>query len=520
MTECFCDKCKKEARGTACSMIVAIVIGILSMLAMLTFLGCASNPPKPPQPPPPVFDVKQATDTCIAIWKEQCNPNVQAPTNVVQMCVENFRVGVLLEDNRSRVAATDECKKSKVSPVRRGIVRSSGAILMDDDGPYNYLGGSLFWSLWGYEHDRARLIKNLQYLKSINTDYVRVILSAKWGSVNPDPRDPNWESNIAGMVDLIYSLGMRTELTIFGWDDPTPTPASRKKAVEAVARVASARPEKVFLIEVANEAYGNFPESAVGELRDLARYLQAHTRNLVAVTAPRTDSCDEQKKWYGGNVGSAVTLHFSRAFTGDGPWRPVRQPWRESRFSCDGVARAYIDNERIGPQSSVNSDDDPLRLAAGCGVSWTAGVGACTLHTGAGISGQVDPARHRPANVYETGRIAEIAKAINATRASLPTNLAGFAKDASRPSRVFTLSSEDWGKIDKGRFYCAYSGANFTCEVFAISGSINPVAVKTMRVRVLNQQTGAQIKDVEVLKGHKLAIPGAPASVILRGTVR
>lgn len=518
--ECFCPKCSAAAKSATRGLIVVTLAVALVVLASFLF-GCGGiNPPQPPQPPPDPFDVKMATDTCLAIWREQCNPAVQAPANVISTCVENFRVGVLLEENRKRVAETEECKQSKVPPVRKGITRASGAVLLDDDGPRNYLGGSLFWALWGYEHDRDRLILNLKFLKSIDTDYVRVILSAKWGIVDPDPRDPNWEKNIAGLVDLVYSLGMKTELTIFGWDDPTPTPASRKRAVEAVARVASARPEKVFLIEVANEAYTNFPSSAVNELRELAKYLQAHTKNLVAVTAPRTDSCDEQRIWYGGNVGSVVTLHFSRSFTGDGQWRPVRQPWRESRFSCDGVAKAYVDNERIGPQSSVNSDDDPLRLAAGCGVSWVAGIGACTLHTGAGISGQPDPARHRPANVYETGRINEIASATNATRKSLQVDVAGFSKDASRPSRVFTLSSADWDKIDKGRFYCAYRGVDFTCEVFAITGPISPVAVKPMRVRIIHQVTGAQLKDVDVAKGQKLQIQGSPAAVILRGTIK
>lgn len=518
--ECFCPVCKKAAGGVFSALLSVILIGTILALAAIFFASCgAIRPPKPPTTPPPVFDVKLATDTCLAIWNEQCNPDIPAPTDVVTMCVENFRVGVLLEDNRLRVAETDQCKASKVTPARKGIVRASGATLLDDEGPRTYLGGSLFWSLWGYEHDRARLVQNLKYLKSINTDYVRVILSAKWGIVDPNPTKPNWESNIAGMVDLIYSMGMRTELTIFGYDDPTPTPASRKKAVEAVARVANARPHKVFLIEVANEAFTNFPDSTTSELRDLARYLQANTKNLVAVTAPQGDSCDAQRKWYGGNVGSVVTLHFSRSFTG-GQWRPVRQPWRESRFTCDGVARAYVDNERIGPQSSVNSDSDPMRLSAGHGVSWLSGVGAVTLHTGAGISGQKDAARNRPANVFETVGINEIAKAINNTRNSMQVDIAGFAKDASRPSRVFSLSDSDWDKIDAGRFYCAYRGIDFTCEVFAITGALNPVSEKAMRVRIIHQTTGAQLKDITLAKGQKLPIAGTPAAIIIRGTLK
>lgn len=517
--ECYCPRCCEAAKSASRALLLAVGFIVAVILLAFTFSCGGVRPPKPPDPPPPVFDVKLATDTCLAIWREQCNPDVPAPANVVNQCVENFRVGVLLEDNRQRVANTDECKASKVTPARKGIVRASGAVLLDDEGPRPYLGGSLFWALWGYEHDRARLVENLKFLKSINTDYVRVILSAKWGIVDPNPTKPNWEANIAGMVDLIYSMGMRTELTIFGYDDPTPTPASRKRAVEAVARVANARPHKVFLIEVVNEAYTNFPESTISEIRDLARYLQANTKNLVAVTAPRTDGCEEQKKWYGGNVGTVVTLHFSRSFTG-GQWRPVRQPWRESRFSCDTVARAYVDNERIGPQSSVNSDSDPMRLAAGHGVSWVAGMGAVTLHTGAGISGQKDPARNRPANVYETVGIKEIATAINNTRNSIQVDVAGFAKDASRPSRVFTLSSSDWDKIDAGRFYCAYKGIDFTCEVFAITGPLNPVAEKAMRVRVIHQTTGAQLKDITLAKGQKLPIAGTPAAVIIRGTLK
>src|SRR5260221_14084153 len=46
-------------------------------------------------------------------------------------------------------------------PVRKGLVRLDGRAFADGDGQYLAVGTSLFWALWGYQHDRQRLERHL-----------------------------------------------------------------------------------------------------------------------------------------------------------------------------------------------------------------------------------------------------------------------------------------------------------------------------------------------------------------------
>src|SRR4051794_40638020 len=58
---------------------------------------------------------------------------------------------------------------------RRGRVHGDRHAFVDDGGAFLARGATLFWGLWGYQHDRERLGRNLATLRDWGFDYVRVL---------------------------------------------------------------------------------------------------------------------------------------------------------------------------------------------------------------------------------------------------------------------------------------------------------------------------------------------------------
>src|SRR5436309_5783333 len=88
---------------------------------------------------------------------------------------------------------------TKASSARAGVVRLEGRTFVDDGGAYLAVGASLFWALWGYQHDRQRLEKHLDYLSRHGVDYIRVfgVIGPRWADRIVDPRDRAWDQNLA-----------------------------------------------------------------------------------------------------------------------------------------------------------------------------------------------------------------------------------------------------------------------------------------------------------------------------------
>src|SRR5262245_52030517 len=80
--------------------------------------------------------------------------------------------GSALEQPNSAVASADQTNSSN---ARRGIVRLADQVFVDDNGPFLGVGATLFWAGWGYQHDRARLEQNLDFLATRGVDYIRVL---------------------------------------------------------------------------------------------------------------------------------------------------------------------------------------------------------------------------------------------------------------------------------------------------------------------------------------------------------
>ena len=369
-------------------------------------------------------------------------------------------------------------------PMRQGRVRLEGHTLVDETGPFLGHGATLFWGLWGYQHDRARLEQNLAYLADSRAiDHVRVLASVGgdwWADRHADPNAPDYDQALAELTDLVYDkYGMRTEWTIFGGVEDTPTAASREMLVDRVLAMTRGREEKVILLETANEAAGNGFGGAAGlaELRQLTRRMNDATSILVAASSIHEDPaafCDV----YGAGVADIATIHFDRDIgKAEGVWRPVRQPWGyPGEFPCDGLPPGDS-NEPIGPYSSVAEERDPTRLVAQAVVAHIAGLPLSVLHTGPGIwgGGKGGQARGIPANLWDTPGLTDTLKGLAAVTAVLPPRLASWSKQnsgwAGTPFGVDAFWPEG-GTHGAVRVYSATQGTQFVTAAIGVRGYV------------------------------------------------
>ena len=156
------------------------------------------------------------------------------------------------------------------------------------------------------------------------------MIGPRWADRIVDPRDRSWDDDLAGLLDLVFSHGLRVELTI--WQDTDLTP-DRMAVVSRVAAIVSARPQTVQYLEICNEGAADisrFPANWPAEAQQLANALRAKTPHLVAVTSPAGMDAAAIATWYGQTSANLLTPHLPREETGGGligAWRYVRQTW-------------------------------------------------------------------------------------------------------------------------------------------------------------------------------------------------
>ena len=347
---------------------------------------------------------------------------------------------------------------------RRGPVRLEGHAFADDDGPWLSLGTTLMWALWGERHDPDRLDLNLAFAAQRGVDYIRILsmvgAQPAWQDRVIDPQWPDYWQVVDRLVARAKRHGLRLQVTVFADAQVMmPRTADRERWAEAWAARVSREPERFILIETANEYWGNGIETAE-DLRALTARINARTAVLTAPSATACGSMPEEvtsdaARWcvaewmtlYSGvGVADLATPHFDRDDSKvDGLDRPIRQPW-EMQFGPASIGvRAWVNNEPIGPQSSVAADDDPQRLAMAAAVTWLTGGAAYVYHTAGGIMGG-NPfalARGRAANLWEVPRIEETMQAIAKIRAMLPKNLPNCSpKNAHWDDAPFSVDPE------------------------------------------------------------------------------
>ena len=405
-----------------------------------------------------------------------------------------------------------------VRAPRRGPVRIEGRAVADNGGAFNALGATLFWGAWGYKFDRARLERNLSTLAAAGVDYVRVLGSVggeTWEDREVNPGWNDYDSIIAGLTDLAYDrYGLRVQWTIFGGAPFTTGSRVRESLVDRFARLAEGREQKIFAFEIANEAWstGFKGPDGITELRSLGKRLSNRTAVLVALSAPQGGAACAT---YAGAGVDVMTIHYPRSFGSEGPLRPLQRPWSfPSAYhrECPGqLPPVVFNNEPIGPESSVQSDDNPERIGAAYVMTFVAGNAAYVLHTGPGIrgGGKADLARQpkRHANFHELPSFQSVASSLKAAKQYLPAGLANWQRRSARDRRAPIYGSD--------QLYSAVEGNNFVVLVLG-DGSSHLRARVDASVDVRQISTGKSLERVRVAAGERFT-PAAPAPVVLIG---
>ena len=420
-----------------------------------------------------------------------------------------------------------------------GIVHGDGHAFVDAGGPFLARGATLFWGLWGYQQDRARLGRNLATLRDWGFDYVRVlgVVGApgerpgpvcgsdvdgcdSWRDRRLDPTASNYARDIAGFTDWAYKeYGLRVQWTIFGGTDYTPTPESRRTVVEMFADISSGREPAIFAFEIANESWQNGFSGEEGrkELRALARLLKARSSNLVALSSPETASCAEAQELYRDSPADLMTMHIARVGGGNGEyWTALREIW--DLQNCGGVPTLVSSNEPIGPESSVVGLDDPVALSAMALVTYGSGIGAFVFHTGPGVrgGGAADLALGRRSNLWELPSAPRIVGGFASLLRLLPGNFANWSRQdalGEAPDRPF--DAKDRAAV--AGLYCFSKAPDFACAPVGITKALALEARHKLTVTVHDLVTGTGGPTRSLTRGETLAIPGTSPAVLIRG---
>ncbi|MFB3855505.1 MAG: hypothetical protein ACE148_17035 [Vicinamibacterales bacterium] len=427
---------------------------------------------------------------------------------------------------------------------RRGRVRLEGRTFVDDGGPFLATGATLFWALWGYQNDRARLEANLDYLARTGAiDYIRVLGTVGgggWSDRAVDARADGWQDAVAGLTDLAYDrFGLRLQWTLFGELHFAPTPADRVAAVDRLLKAIRGREHKVVLIETANEAWhtGFDGERGLAELRALTRRLNQGTDVLVAASSNH-DSPELFCRTYAGGIADVATIHLDRAVgASEGPWRPVAQPWTyPGVFPCRDLPPA-ISNEPIGPYSSVAADSEPARLVAQVVAAHIAGFPASVVHAGPGIYGGGEGGRERgrPANLWEAESLTETLRGLAAVKALLPPDLPQWTREpAASPRAPFTVDLLRSTSLPLGRTgapgaggagraggqgavgaFSGTSGSEAVTLVFGIRRQVDLTARRPMSVELVRLPGGVVVERKSLGEGETLRLDEAKGAWVI-----
>lgn len=432
-------------------------------------------------------------------------------------------LGLLLAAEAPRaergVAATEG--EATASPAsRQGRVRLDGRVLRDDGGPFNALGATLFWAMWGEAHEPERLDANLQWLADRGVDYVRIlgmVGADSWGDRRIDPASPGYWPAADRLLARLARHGLRAQLTLFADAQVMmPSRAARARFVDAWAAKANGQPERFILLEIANEHWQN-GVADIAELRTLGRRLADKTDVLVALSSPLAGQACAM---YAKSAADLATVHYPRDFSADDPWRPVWQPWRwpaEYETGCRGQLPPAVNNEPIGPESSVFEDDDPRRLVMAYVATFVSQNAAYVLHTGAGIraGGAGDRLVGRSANMWEVPQLDAALRGIAAARAYLPPDLANWRRhdvdEASHPVAEFAPA------IDAGALrgaYAASSGGRFVAVVVGVRRPFDVRATRGCTIEVRLPLSDAPVAQRRVDRGEAVTLSGGEAFVL------
>lgn len=420
-------------------------------------------------------------------------------------------------------------------------VRLQGKSFCDDTGPFLGLGASYFQALRHAKYDRARLQRNLALFAANGFNYVRILSMVSWEELEIAPVTftnrarrviqawPDYWPQFRDLLDLAAHHGLRAAVTIFADAQYVmPSRAARQAHLDGVLANLAGREPHVLHLEVANEAWQNgFPGAqGIADLRAATQYLADRSSLLVAITSNDDTSDAAIVALHRGSAADLATIHFSRDIrTKEGGWLPVRDSYRAGNLP--GVP-PVLSNEPIGPGSSVNSENDPIKLCAAAVVAYLANLPAYVYHSRAGVFGyeRCCPSAGDEVRFEDTAGI----NAYQHLRQILPPDLASWTRhdgiEASAPFTVFCDGQPNryWPDARGATNGChrnigSVKGREFVSFPMGIlSGGVTLEARRPVQLRVFNPLTGAVTSNLMMHAGERVTLPQGPGAYLLKGT--
>ncbi len=430
---------------------------------------------------------------------------------------------------------------TRVAPTGPNLVRVAGNSLSDGNGPFLGLGASYFQALRKAKYDRARLKSDLALLASKGFNYVRILSMVNWDGLEIAPVNftnsaghpvqawPDYWQQFRDLLDLVAAAGLRAEVTIFADAQYVmPNKATRLAHLDGILADIAGREAKIIHLEVANEAWQNgFPGSqGIADLREFAQYLGDRTSVPVAITSNDDTSNAGITALYTGSAADLATVHFSRDIgTAEGGWLPVRDCYRAGNLP--GVP-PVSSNEPIGPGSSVNSENDPIKLCAAAVFAYLANLPCYVYHTRAGVYGWVNccPPSGGEVRFENTAGI----NAYQFIRQILPPEVASWVRndgiEASAPFTVFCNGQANryWPDVSNPTNGCHRNIGSAKEREFVsfpmgiLGGGLTLQTRRPVKVQVFNPLTGAVVSNVTLMNpGSQVTLPQGPGAYILKG---
>ena len=423
---------------------------------------------------------------------------------------------------------------------RNGRVRIEGHSLVDDGGPFLGLGASYFTALWRARNDRARLEADLAFLSQRGFNYYRMLSmvghNAAWDGLEIAPvlftsREgkrveawPDYWQQLQELIDLAYDrYGMRTQITIFADAQLMPEKTARIEHMrKLLAEVVPGREHKIIMLEVANEAWQNgfAGDEGVLQLREFAKYLGDRTEIPVAITSnhdwPELGSFKGFEQVYAGGVADIATWHFSRDRRTDDGWAPVYDCWDLGEHVGFPPVSS---NEPIGPGSSVNAEQEPIRLVMAAAFAYSAKLPMYVFHSGAGVFG-----RTRFEDMPGIDRFGPLLRLLPS---DLPRWERNDGKEARAPFTVFAGGEPNryWPEVDGARDGCGRNIGGrkeneFVCVPIGIRpGGLQIEARQPLKFTAYDPLTAEMKHTATMRRGAQVTLPANSGALIILGEI-
>jgi hypothetical protein len=431
----------------------------------------------------------------------------------------------------------DGAEAAKSAPPRSGRVRLDGYSLVDDDGHFLGLGVSYFTALWRCKNDRARLEADFAFLSRQGFNYYRMLSMVgyypAWDDLEIAPvsftnRDEKplaawsdyWQQ-LGELIDLAYDrYGLRTQVTIFADAQLMPDKEDRIEHMRKLLATTHGREQKIILLEVANEAWQNgfFGDQGVADLREFAEYLNQRTEIPIAITSnhgwPDPEGTRNFEQVYANSKADIATWHFSRDRRTDDGWKPVYDCWElAGRRGFPPVCS----NEPIGPGSSVDSEDEPIRLVMAAAFAYAAKAPMYVFHSEAGVFGKT--------KFEDTPGIDRWRPLLRLLPNDLPNWQRNDGKEPRAPFTVFADGQPDryWPEVENARNGCVRNtgsrkGNRFVCVPIGIRpDGLQLEARESLEFTAYDPLSGETLKSAKIRPGERLTLPAGPGGLIILG---